>query len=59
MEPDVQQSFYGEHYGWVLKLKGEVDSGVVFWAATAVGSEKRRVVTDDRLPTENRRLCRV
>ncbi|KAE8364062.1 hypothetical protein BDV27DRAFT_129077 [Aspergillus caelatus] len=59
MEPDFQQAIYGENYGRHLKLKREVDPGDVFWAATAVGSEEWRVVTDDGLPTENRRLCRV
>ncbi|KAB8209196.1 hypothetical protein BDV34DRAFT_232818 [Aspergillus parasiticus] len=59
MEPDFQQAFYGEHYGRLLKLKREVDLGDVFWAATAVGSEGWRVVTDDGLPTENGRLRRV
>ena len=59
MEPDFQQAFYGEKYERLLKVKREVDPGDVFWAATAVGSEGWRVVTDDGLPTENGRLCRV
>ncbi|OGM42908.1 hypothetical protein ABOM_007518 [Aspergillus bombycis] len=59
MEPGFQQAFYGENYGKLLKLEREMDPGDVFWAATAVGSEGWRVVTDDGLPTENGKLCRA
>ena len=59
MEPDFQQSFYGEFYDRLLKLKQKVDPWELFWAATAVGSEGWEVVTEDGLPSENGRLCRV
>lgn len=59
MEPDFQLAFYGENYGRLLALKRRLDPADVFWAATAVGSEQWRVVTEDGLPTENGRLCRV
>lgn len=60
MEPNFQQSFYGkENYERLLALKEEIDPWELFWAATAVGSEGWEVVTDDGLPGEYGRLCRV
>ncbi|KAL2864102.1 FAD-binding oxidoreductase [Aspergillus lucknowensis] len=59
MEPDFQQAFYGSNYPRLLALKKRIDPRNVFYAATAVGSEHWTVVTEDGLPTENGRLCRV
>ncbi|KAL2842314.1 hypothetical protein BJX68DRAFT_270759 [Aspergillus pseudodeflectus] len=59
MEPDFQESFYGSAYPRLLALKRKLDPRNVFYAATAVGSEDWEVVTENGLPTENGRLCRV
>ncbi|PLB47470.1 FAD binding domain-containing protein [Aspergillus steynii IBT 23096] len=59
MEPDFQQSFYGDHYDRLLRLKRKLDPYDVFWAATAVGSDRWTVKTEDGLPTENGKLCRI
>lgn len=59
MEPNFQKEFWGDKYERLLKIKRKVDPWDVFWAATAVGSEGWEVVTQDGLPTENGRLCRV
>ncbi|PGH12703.1 hypothetical protein AJ79_04063 [Helicocarpus griseus UAMH5409] len=59
IEPNFQQAFYGSHYERLLALKKKVDPWDVFWAATAVGSEGWEVVTENGLPHENGRLCRV
>ncbi|KAK3689365.1 hypothetical protein B0T22DRAFT_499138 [Podospora appendiculata] len=59
-EPGWQQSFYGEHYSRLLRIKWEVDPYGVFWAPTTVGSEAFEVVTVDGYPSsQNGRLCRV
>jgi hypothetical protein len=59
LEPDFQQSFYGSYYPKLLSLKKKYDPKDVFYAATAVGSESWKVVTEDGLPAENGRLCRI
>ncbi|KAK1527881.1 FAD binding domain-containing protein [Colletotrichum paranaense] len=60
MEPNFQQSFYGDSkYPRLLELKRKWDPEDVFYAATAVGSEFWEVVTENKLPHENGRLCRV
>ncbi|KAL4931813.1 uncharacterized protein BDV17DRAFT_288397 [Aspergillus undulatus] len=59
MEPDFQQAFYGEKYERLLALKKRLDPWDLFWAKTAVGSEGWDVMTENGLPTENGRLCRV
>ncbi|KAL5334136.1 hypothetical protein BJX70DRAFT_391680 [Aspergillus crustosus] len=58
-EPDFQQSFYGTNYPRLLALKRKLDPWNIFYAATAVGSEGWKVITENGLPTENGRLCRV
>ncbi|KAL3478837.1 hypothetical protein BJX99DRAFT_245238 [Aspergillus californicus] len=58
MEPDFQQAFYGSKYPRLLALKKKLDPRNVFYAATAVGSEAWKVVTEDGLPSEDGRLCR-
>ncbi|KAI5805293.1 FAD binding domain-containing protein [Peziza echinospora] len=50
-EPDWQNDFYGTNYARLLKIKEEVDPKDVFWAKTAVGSDKWVEV--------NGRLCRA
>ncbi|KAG9230499.1 FAD binding domain-containing protein [Amylocarpus encephaloides] len=59
LEPDFQQSFYGDNYARLLQIKQKYDPEDVFWAATAVGSEGWAVESIDGLPTENGPLCRV
>ncbi|KAL3462057.1 hypothetical protein BJX64DRAFT_149655 [Aspergillus heterothallicus] len=59
MEPNFQQSFYGSAYPRLLALKQKLDPRNVFYAATAVGSEDWKVVTENGLPSEDGRLCRV
>ncbi|KAL4860980.1 hypothetical protein BDV12DRAFT_82858 [Aspergillus spectabilis] len=59
MEPNFQQAFYGSKYPRLLALKRKLDPWNVFYAATAVGSETWSVVTENGLPTEDGRLCRV
>ncbi|KAL4877361.1 hypothetical protein BJY04DRAFT_230663 [Aspergillus karnatakaensis] len=59
MEPNFQQEFYGSNYPRLLALKRKLDPFDVFYAATAVGSERWEVVTENGLPHENGRLCRV
>ena len=50
-EPDWQNDFYGTNYARLLKIKEQVDPKDVFWAKTAVGSDKWVEV--------NGRLCRA
>ncbi|KAL2814337.1 hypothetical protein BJX63DRAFT_392883 [Aspergillus granulosus] len=59
MEPDFQQSFYGSAYPRLLALKRKLDPRNVLYAATAVGSEDWTVVTENGLPSEDGRLCRI
>ncbi|KAL2844827.1 hypothetical protein BJY01DRAFT_214679 [Aspergillus pseudoustus] len=59
MEPNFQQSFYGSAYPRLLALKRKLDPRNVFYAATAVGSEDWKVVTENGLPSEAGILCRV
>lgn len=59
MEPDFQQAFYGSKYERLLALKKKIDPKDVFYAVTAVGSESWRVITENGLPAENGKLCRV
>ncbi|KAL5906602.1 hypothetical protein ACKVV1_011001 [Pyricularia oryzae] len=59
-EPDWQDSFWGENYGRLLKLKKELDPDGLFYVPQGVGSEEW-TVTGQRewVPTQNGRLCRV
>ncbi|KAI8937694.1 hypothetical protein NX059_005395 [Plenodomus lindquistii] len=59
-EPDWQESFYGGYYGRLSEIKRKWDPKDVFYATTAVGSE-RWVVKDGEqgVQTQNGRLCRV
>ncbi|ETS80728.1 hypothetical protein PFICI_08257 [Pestalotiopsis fici W106-1] len=58
LEPDFQRSFYGYKYPRLLRIKQKYDPMDVFYAATAVGSERWRVRVDSGLPGENGPLCR-
>jgi hypothetical protein len=59
LEPNWQQSFWGDKYSKLLAIKKEIDPKDVFWAVNAVGSEGWVVESVDGLPNENGRLCRV
>ncbi|KAH8887603.1 hypothetical protein GQ53DRAFT_844110 [Thozetella sp. PMI_491] len=58
-EPDFKASFYGANYDRLLEIKTKVDPWDVFWAATAVGSDRWQVKSVDDLPNENGKLCRI
>ncbi|KAL4779280.1 FAD binding domain protein [Aspergillus varians] len=51
-EPEWQRVLYGPNYGRLLEIKDKYDAGSVFYARTAVGSERW-------VEREDGRLCRV
>ncbi|KAL4862754.1 hypothetical protein BDV12DRAFT_202744 [Aspergillus spectabilis] len=51
-EPEWQRVFYGSNYARLLEIKDKYDVGQVFYARTAVGSERW-------VEREDGRLCRV
>jgi len=59
-EPDWQDSFYGGYYPRLSEIKQKWDPSDLFYATTAVGSE-RWVVRDGEqgVQTQNGRLCRA
>lgn len=59
LEPNWQQSFWGDKYARLLQIKKEWDPKDVFWAVNAVGSEGWTVESVDGLPDENGKLCKV
>ncbi|KAF2467735.1 FAD-binding domain-containing protein [Lindgomyces ingoldianus] len=59
LEPNWQQSFWGDKYAKLLEIKKNWDKKDVFWAVNAVGSEGWVVESVDGLPNENGRLCKV
>ncbi|KAF2180015.1 FAD-binding domain-containing protein [Zopfia rhizophila CBS 207.26] len=59
LEPNWQQSFWGNKYAKLLGIKRNYDPKDVFWAVNAVGSEGWTVESFDGLPNENGRLCMV
>lgn len=59
LEPNWQQSFWGDKYARLLEIKKSLDVKEVFWAVNAVGSEGWTVESVDGLPNENGKLCRV
>ncbi|GAQ04725.1 hypothetical protein ALT_2046 [Aspergillus lentulus] len=59
LEPNFQQAFYGENYAQLYTLKQRYDPFGLFYAPTAVGSEDWTVESEDGLPDQNGRLCRV
>jgi hypothetical protein len=58
-EFDFQQSFYGTKYPQLLEIKRSIDPWDVFWAKTAVASDRWAVRTSDVVNDENGVLCRV
>lgn len=59
-EPDWQESFYGGHYPRLSEVKRKWDPNDVFYAVTAVGSERWKVQDGEQgVQTQNGRLCRV
>ena len=59
LEPNWQQSFFGNNYARLLKIKKSYDPWNVFWAPTTVGSEGWAVQNKEGWPTQNGKLCRV
>jgi FAD/FMN-containing dehydrogenase len=59
LEPNWQQSFWGDKYAKLLSIKQEWDPKTLFWAVNSVGSEGWVVESVDGLPNENGRLCKV
>ncbi|KAL1864278.1 hypothetical protein VTK73DRAFT_6009 [Phialemonium thermophilum] len=59
-EPNWQQSFYGDNYDRLLRVKRKRDPWGLFWAPTTVGSEAWEVHPVDGYPnSQNGRLCRA
>ena len=59
MEPDWQQSFYGENYERLLAVKRKWDPKGVFYAWTGVGSEEWEIRDGNvGFQTQDGRLCR-
>ena len=60
MEPNFGEAYFGSNYQRLLKIKSAVDPTDLFWATTAVGSERWKVQGQrDWLTTQTGRLCRV
>ncbi|KAK4161375.1 hypothetical protein QBC43DRAFT_243812 [Cladorrhinum sp. PSN259] len=60
MEPNFGEAFFGKNYARLLKIKREIDPNDVFWAPTAVGSERWDVQGQrDWLTLQTGRLCKV
>jgi len=60
MEPDFGEAFFGSNYQRLLRIKKQVDPGDLFWAPTAVGSEKWKVQGHrEWLTMQTGKLCRV
>ena len=59
LEPNWQQSFWGDKYARLAQIKKDWDPKDVFWAANAVGSEGWVVESVDGLPNENGKWCKV
>jgi hypothetical protein len=59
-EPNLQETFYGDNYGYLYSLKQKYDPSGVLYAATAVGAEDWYITDQlDYYPTQNGRLCPV
>ena len=60
IEPDFQQSFWGDKYERLRDLKKRLDPWDLFYAQNAVGSEDWEMseFIFGILPSQNRRLCR-
>lgn len=51
-EPDFKTAFFGKNYDRLLKIKDKYDPDQIFWARTAVGSDRWA-------EKENGQLCRI
>lgn len=59
-DPNWREAFYGGHYERLSSIKQKWDPGHVFYATTAVGSERWEVRDGDQgIQTQNGRLCRI
>ncbi|KAF2641400.1 FAD-binding domain-containing protein [Massarina eburnea CBS 473.64] len=59
-ELDWQESFYGGYYPKLSEIKSKWDPNDVFYAVTAVGSERWEVQDGEQgVQTQNGKLCRV
>lgn len=57
-EPNWQQAFFGDNYGYLYDLKQRYDPWGVFYAQTAVGSEDWYITGQlEYYPTQNGQLC--
>jgi hypothetical protein len=59
LEPNWQQSFFGDNYAKLVAIKDKWDPWGLFWAPATVGSEQWAVQTADGEPTQNGMLCRT
>lgn len=59
LEPNWQQSFWGDKYARLLEIKKDMDHRDALWAHHAVGSEGWQVESFDGLPNENGKLCQT
>ncbi|KAK8052865.1 restculine oxidase precursor [Apiospora saccharicola] len=59
LEPRWQEAFWGDKYAGLVAIKRRYDPWDLFWAPNTVGSEGWAVETEDFLPSQNGRLCRV
>lgn len=59
LEPNFKEAFYGSNYARLWKLKQVYDPTFLFYAPTGVGSDNWVVNSEDGLPDQNGRLCRV
>ena len=58
-EPNFGEAFWGRNYPRLLKIKAKLDPWDVFYATTAVGSERWKLDSPGGLLNENGKLCRV
>ncbi|KAK4225264.1 hypothetical protein QBC38DRAFT_421705 [Podospora fimiseda] len=60
MEPNFGNAFFGTNYPRLLQIKRQVDPNDLFWAPTAVGSERWKVQGQrDWLTLQTGKLCKV
>ena len=60
MEPRFGEAFFGSNYARLLSIKRSVDPEDVFWAPTAVGSDRWAVQGQDEFLTlQTGRLCKT